>query len=175
MTLGIKNKGGGQNHVFGSWGVLWASWAFFGRLWASPNRFRASLRTTLAAKCRQRWFGGASGRDFGRILEPEDMKKYGFLKEKLDFSANPLFRSETRSELVFASVLAARDPLWESLGARLGVLGRSWASRIRPWDVSGTRWDPSRCLPGRSKPLLERIWAPEAVPRQLESSFLRFR
>ena len=78
LTLRIKNKGGGQNHVFSSCGALGASWAFFGRLLASPNRLRVSLRTTLAAKCRQRWFGRASGHDFSQILEPEDMKKYGF-------------------------------------------------------------------------------------------------
>ena len=156
----------------GPWGPLGRSLGVPGGESEPPcGHCRAPLRTTLVAKCRRSWFGRVSGHDFGEILAPADMKMYGFSKKKTYFSGNRHFPSETRSWRVFVSVFIARKCFWEPRGAQLGVLGRSWGSRACSWDASGARWDLSRCLLGGSGPLLEGIWAPQGVPRQLGTSF----
>ena len=86
------------------------------------------------------------------------------------FQKIDIFRLE-RDLGVFLSAFIARRCFWELPVAQFGVLGRSWGSRASSWDASGTRWDPSAFLLGGVGMLLEGIWAPEGVPRQLGALF----
>ena len=145
--------------------VLWAS---LGESEPPCGRSRASLRTTSVAKCHRSWFGRVSGHDFGQILVPADMKMYSFSCEKVYFSENLHFPSETRSWRVFVSYLIARKCFWEPPGTQLDLLGRSWGSRGCSWDASGTSPSASWEAPGRS---WKSICAPDGAPRQLGTSF----
>ena len=58
-----------------AWGPRRRSLGVLGRVRTASESL---LRATFCAKCRRRWFGRASGDDFGLILDPEDLKKYGF-------------------------------------------------------------------------------------------------
>ena len=86
------------------------------------------------------------------------------------FQKIDIFRLE-RDLGVFLSAFIARRCFWELPVAQFGVLGRSWGSRASSWDASGTRWDPSAFLLGGVRMLLEGIWAPEGVHRQLGALF----
>ena len=81
-------------------------------------------------------------------------------------SGNRPFPSKTRSW----HALIARRSFWELPGAQFGVLGCSGLQGML-LGCLWVRWDSSKCLLGSSGPLLEGIWAPEGVPKQLETSF----
>ena len=131
--------------------VLWAS---LGESEPPCGRSRASLRTTLVAKCRRSWFGRVSGHDFGEILVPADMKCVVFRRKKHTFQKIYIFHPKRDLGLF----LSPFGPLGGGSGSLLALYWVSLAALGAPGRALGMSQGPTGTSPGAPWEAQGRCW-----------------